>query len=1019
MASIFDQYEESARSLPRASSQSAVLGSSVGRGASPAGSNPFATPTPRTIKSRQMPAVPETPIFNKERIEFQIPNGKSVSRMAVCDRLVLLYTKDNTLCRIDLRSNPDQIESMDIRTSSPNDGVEDIFLDPLGRHILLAMRSGEVLYFSRHSKKSRTILKLRTHILTAVGWNYQVLDSPAGPLPILLGTQQGVIFETEFNASAAEASTVFLAASVESYWKQVCNLAQPEPVHIRGIYFDRLKGKSGMYAVLVATNTRLYQFRGTLGSTTDAPLFQEIFMLDPEKPMTNFLELPGNPRHCCLAAWRPVQNSTSPSSFAWLNEPGVYYADIGITGDTPDSYVLVNPQLYTFPKEKDKGNRPLSLVTTEFHVLIQYPTGVRVLSKLSCQIVFDDVFSVERYGKLMGICRDPASGTVWVYSEAAVYRYKITDESRNVWRIYLAKGDYDSALRFCQNDPSVSNMVQILKAESLLQQGQYEQSAEIYATSEAAFEEVVLKFSRLRQEKALKLLLLKKAELFKSNTRSPQLFMVCSWLMEIYLNHLQQLKTTEKDQVAYKELLGEFREFMANPQFTDVFTSSPDVFCSILLSHGADEEYLFLANHLGDSRRLIEFYLERQMYKEAIRVLSTQTSATPAGNAAELIYDFSPQLMRHVPKMMVDLWISKKTLNPHRLLPSLQRYNGTAMDGEAGEVVRFLEYCVFGVGTMDGSLHNYLVGMYCRMRNEEALLQYLLTIDEECKRKNMELYDRKGTLRLCVEHTLPRAAVHLYCVLDLHIQAVELALKFDPDLAKSIAKSFSLDNDTRKRLWLLIAQYMVTQDSDISKATELLHESGDIIKIEDILPFFPDFVTIDDFKEAICASLEDYNRHIGTLKGEVEEATREAEDLRGEISEFRSQCMFINGGEVCTKCRLPLLTQQFYVFPCKHHLHADCLMALVRPNLMGNKPVLVDDLRKQLETMREQDDSASLHSFGSGGAAGTLSKREMVKQELEDLIASECPFCGLLMIKSVDLPFISPDEYDAVTGSWQ
>ena len=38
------------------------------------------------------------------------------------------------------------------------------------------------------------------------------------------------------------------------------------------------------------------------------------------------------------------------------------------------------------------------------------------------------------------------------------------------------------------------------------------------------------------------------------------------------------------------------------------------------------------------------------------------------------------------------------------------------------------------------------------------------------------------------------------------------------------------------------------------------------VKIEDILPFFPDFVTIDHFKSAIVESLQDYSKHITDLK---------------------------------------------------------------------------------------------------------------------------------------------------------
>lgn len=45
------------------------------------------------------------------------------------------------------------------------------------------------------------------------------------------------------------------------------------------------------------------------------------------------------------------------------------------------------------------------------------------------------------------------------------------------------------------------------------------------------------------------------------------------------------------------------------------------------------------------------------------------------------------------------------------------------------------------------------------------------------------------------------------------------------------------------------------------------------MKIEDILPFFPDFVTIDNFKGAITDSLTRYNRQIEELKAEMDEAT--------------------------------------------------------------------------------------------------------------------------------------------------
>ena len=67
------------------------------------------------------------------------------------------------------------------------------------------------------------------------------------------------------------------------------------------------------------------------------------------------------------------------------------------------------------------------------------------------------------------------------------------------------------------------------------------------------------------------------------------------------------------------------------------------------------------------------------------------------------------------------------------------------------------------------------------------------------------------------------------------------------DLAKQNADKPDNDEELRKKLWLRIARHVVEEEKDIKRAMEFLHEC-DLLKIEDILPFFPDFVTIDHFK---------------------------------------------------------------------------------------------------------------------------------------------------------------------------
>lgn len=61
------------------------------------------------------------------------------------------------------------------------------------------------------------------------------------------------------------------------------------------------------------------------------------------------------------------------------------------------------------------------------------------------------------------------------------------------------------------------------------------------------------------------------------------------------------------------------------------------------------------------------------------------------------------------------------------------------------------------------------------------------------------------------------------------------------------------DEELRKKLWLMVAKHVVEQEKgakreNIRKAIAFLKETDGLLKIEDILPFFPDFALIDDFK---------------------------------------------------------------------------------------------------------------------------------------------------------------------------
>jgi hypothetical protein len=92
-------------------------------------------------------------------------------------------------------------------------------------------------------------------------------------------------------------------------------------------------------------------------------------------------------------------------------------------------------------------------------------------------------------------------------------------------------------------------------------------------------------------------------------------------------------------------------------------------------------------------------------------------------------------------------------------------------------------------------------------------------------------------------------------------------------------------------------------------------QRNDLLKIEDILPFFPDFVTIDHFKDAICTSLEDYNHDIEKLKTDMFAATESAKAIRKDISDLQNKYTVVASKDKCKLSGFPLLSRPFYTFP--------------------------------------------------------------------------------------------------------
>lgn len=178
-------------------------------------------------------------------------------------------------------------------------------------------------------------------------------------------------------------------------------------------------------------------------------------------------------------------------------------------------------------------------------------------------------------------------------------------------------------------------------------------------------------------------------------------------------------------------------------------------------------------------------------------------------------------------------------------------------------LVKYLEG-VIKQGCKSSAVYSYLISLYIKLDDEEPLLAFLSThvpasstIPEARKRALLsgEIFDFGGddtgsgpldmpyALRAVLETGRHfRSAVKLYMGFGMRQQAVELALKVDPALARELAQD-SVELEERKRLWLMIAKNAASDGSIrgrdvVSRVVAVLRNCGpDVLSIEDVLPF--------------------------------------------------------------------------------------------------------------------------------------------------------------------------------------
>ncbi|KAJ3227511.1 Vacuolar protein sorting-associated protein 18 like protein [Clydaea vesicula] len=983
--------------------------------------------------------------FHLDKVQFQT----TINYITIVDNILTIFTRNNIIKRIDL-TKQNSITDYPFKFVDQGNEVK-IFTDNSTKHTIIST-NGQNFYLFHSQKKPHPLIKLKGIIIESIAWlsNPNAINSDLTTGIFLIGSKQGHVFECELQPTEEE---FFSKKSVsEKQLRQVFSL-NDKGYTVNHIHFEKFLSDSAMCAVFLTTTIKFYLFIGKLNEAAgDFGIFDNVF----NAPIySSFQEIPNELNCADFQYFYPLNEDNSnaiplPKRFSWLTGAGVYTGHLNFDYINSNKGIIENTHIIPYPSSEESNfESPIALALTEFHFIFLYRDKVKAVNILNYEVVYEEEIILEFGEVVLGLRVDYFKSTFWVFTNLTLYELIVSDEDRDVWNLYLKKNNFEDALKYAKNEYQ-RDLIYTSQAEFLFSKKLYKESAVLFAKSYSiSFEEICLKF--IKDYECLKLFLLKKLEGLKKSDIT-QSSLISTWLVEIYINMLNEVREDivsncikkyiflTVQEIFYKKLKHqvsldvsvqteiaekhkslneeasflqeEFRNFLS--QYHDRLDTKTAF--NLITTHGNIQDKLFFAKLIGEHDVIISHRIEEKNFKLALEELSSQ------GNS-ELYYKYSTAFMEFVPHEIVDLWMKVVNLNPRNLVPALLKYDLLVNSVVDNQALRYLEFAINYLNNMDPFVHNFLLSLYVKYAysdNEASLLNFL-----ESETKN-NFFDLQYALRLCHQENLLRSCINIYGSLNMFEQAVDLSLKLnDLELARIYADKPDDNESLSKRLWLKIARYVVEDRKDIKKAMEFLKVS-DILKIEDILPFFPDFVLINDFKEEIEQTLEEYNMHIEELKFEMDEATKSSENIRLDIRQLRNKHVAIPITQRCHNCSLFLLTRKVYIFPCGHSFHADCLISMIlkESNSIQAKKVL----EKQKAILSLTSKNSNSATLVNGSINTILSNRllkkedtkegelnlEQLKEQLDELVASECCWCGDLMIKNIDKPFINYNESETI-----
>ena len=249
-------------------------------------------------------------------------------------------------------------------------------------------------------------------------------------------------------------------------------------------------------------------------------------------------------------------------------------------------------------------------------------------------------------------------------------------------------------------------------------------------------------------------------QICKYLNRPDQIIMIEAWILELLLCELDSVSLNSDEKVRAVK----FQQVCKHLEKKKLPFKLVD---SMTRNHLQIDVLLYYCKLLSKNKEMIDIHLSKRGYQAALYVLGSQ-------NDASLYYEYSGELVEHIPNDVVKLWMKCKFLEPKKLVHAMLKLGNNKV------LIEYLEICIYQGGCREKVVGNLLLKIYLETKQEEKVLEFLEFLKQGC------FMDLVILCRTLEESEMIFARVECFCMMKMYELAVELALnKNNIDLAES------------------------------------------------------------------------------------------------------------------------------------------------------------------------------------------------------------------------------------------